>query len=123
MGIGTPEFEHLSMLPFVTSSWRMPDVVMDLALDPNGRGDYEVQERRPGLQQPGVYPQLEYHLRADCGGLLRYGYCTPDFIMGSLLCEARPSQDWTAISAQNRWQGAIFRGATDARIYPRAIAP
>ena len=34
------------MLPFVTSSWRLPDVVMDLTLDVAGRGAYEVRERR-----------------------------------------------------------------------------
>jgi hypothetical protein len=117
LGIGTPEFVHESMLPFVLSSWRMPDVVMDLALDVDGRGVYEVQERRMGLLQPGG-ERHEFHLRTDFGGILRSSFCTPDFVMGSLLCEARPAEDWAAISAQNRWQGVIFRGATDARIYP-----
>jgi hypothetical protein len=117
LGIGTPEFVHESMLPFVMSSWRMPDLVMDLARDVDGRGAYEVRQRRPGLLQPGSEPH-ESHLRTDFGGILRSSYCTPDFILGSLLCEARPAEDWAAISAQNRWQGVIFRGTTDARIYP-----
>lgn len=119
MGIGTPEFEHLSMLPFVTSSWRMPDVVRDLALDPDGRGDYEVLERRPGLMRPGRQKEESLcPLNPDFGGIVRYGWCTPDFIMGSLLFEARPNTDWATISSQCRWHGVIFRGATDARIYP-----
>jgi hypothetical protein len=54
----------------------------------------------------------------EAGGLVRYSYCTPEFIMGSLLCAARPASDWTSISSQNRWHGVIFRGAPQARIYP-----
>jgi hypothetical protein len=119
LGVGSPEFVHLSMLPFVTSSWRMPDVVMDLALDVKGRGSYEVMERRPGLAQPGAERRKGAHFIApEGGGLVRYTYCTPEFVMGSLFCAARPNTDWTAISSQNRWNGVIFRGAMSARIYP-----
>jgi hypothetical protein len=119
MGIGTPEFEHRSMLSFVTSSWRMPDVVRDMALDPAGRGTYEVLERRPGLMRPGRQKEKSLcPLNPDFGGIVRYGWCTPDFIMGALLFEARPNTDWATISSQCRWHGVIFRGATDARIYP-----
>lgn len=119
MGIGTPEFEHMAMLPFVASSWRMPDAVRDIALDPDGRGTYEVLERRPGLMRPGRQKEESLcPLNPDFGGIVRYGYCTPDFIMGSLLFEARPNTDWAPISSQNRWHGVVFRGATDARIYP-----
>lgn len=119
MGVGDPGFVHTSMLPFVTSSWRMPDVVRDMALDPDGRGIYEVVERRPGLMRPGSQKEDSLcPLNPDFGGIVRYGYCTPDFIMGSLLFEARPSGDWASISSQNRWHGVVFRGATDARIYP-----
>ena len=119
MGIGTPEFEHRSMLSFVTSSWRMPDVVRDMALDPAGRGTYEVLERRPGLMRPGRQKEKSLcPLNPDFGGIVRYSWCTPDFIMGALLLEARPNTDWATISSQGRWHGVIFRGATDARIYP-----
>jgi hypothetical protein len=119
LGIGSPEFVHLEMLPFVTSSWKMPEVVMDLALDVKGRGSYEVNERRPGLAQPGV-ERLKgmSQIASDDGGVVRYTYCTPEFVMGSLLCAARPASDWTTISSQNRWHGVIFRGAMNARIYP-----
>lgn len=119
LGIGSPEFVHLEMLPFVTSSWKMPEVVMDLALDVKGRGSYEVNERRPGLAQPGV-ERLKgmSQIASDDGGLVRYTYCTPEFVMGSLICAARPASDWTTISSQNRWHGVIFRGAMNARIYP-----
>lgn len=119
LGIGSPEFVHWGMIPFVTSSWKMPEVVMDLALDVKGRGSYEVSERRPGLAQQGV-ERLKgmSQIAPDVGGLVRYTYSTPEFVMGSLLCAARPASDWTAISSQNRWHGVIFRGAMNARIYP-----
>lgn len=119
LGIGSPEFVHLGMLPFVTSSWKVPDVVMDLALDVKGRGSYEVMERRPGIAKPGVERKKGVSFAApEGGGLVRYSYCTPEFIMGSLLCAARPASDWTTMSSQNRWHGVIFRGAMNARIYP-----
>ena len=119
LGIGSPEFMHMSILPFVTSSWQMPDVLMELAVDVKGRGNYEVIERRPGLAQTGAERQKGViPLAPEGGGLVRYSYCTPEFVMGSLFCAARPYADWTAISAQNRWHGVIFRGASSARIYP-----
>jgi hypothetical protein len=40
--------------------------------------------------------------------------------MGSFATTARPEEDWTAISSQNRWMGVVFRGEPDARIYPAA---
>ncbi len=117
-GFGQSEFEYAGMLPFATSSWRAPAVVMDLALDVQGRSAYEVSQRRMGLLQPEVTPRGIFHVRPEASGILRYSYCTPDFIMGSLLCEARPTGDWFTGSSQNRWHGVIFRGATNARIYP-----
>jgi len=93
--------------------------VRALALDPAGRGTYEVLERRPGLMRPGRQKEESLcPLNPDFGGIVRYGWCTPDFIMGALLLEARPNTDWATISSQGRWHGVIFRGATDARIYP-----
>jgi hypothetical protein len=121
LGFGDPKFVHASMLPLVTSTFDLPDVVRDLASDAAGRGTYEIRQRRPGLAEPGYSKPGNYRVRADVGGLLRYGYGTPDFIMGSFLQEPRPEDDWTAISAQNRWIGVVFRGETDARIYPAAL--
>ena len=120
LGFGDPQFVHASMLPFVTTTWRMPDLVIDLARDASGAGTYEVRQRRMGLALAGYDKPTHYRLRPDFGGIVRYGYRTPDFIMSSLWLEARPESDWAAISAQNRWVGVIFRGDTDARIYPFA---
>jgi hypothetical protein len=121
LGLGDPEFVHASMLPLVTSTFELPAVVFDLAHDQTGRGTYEIRQRRPGLAEPGYSQPPSYRMRFGPDGLLRYGYCTPEFIMGSFATTARPEEDWAAISSQNRWMGVVFRGNPDARIYPAAI--
>ncbi len=101
-----------------TSDYRMPLVVMDLARSIEDRGEYEVRERRPGLALDGYFGNPDYRLRRDFGGILRYSYVTPDFIMGMPLVEARPFEEWTLISSQNRRHGVIFRGHVHARLAP-----
>lgn len=114
-GEGTPP--QANMFALITSDYRMPLVVMDIALDTNGRGVYEIAQRRMGLAQDGYFTPPDYRLRTDYGGLLKYSYCTPEFILGTLMCEALPLQDWAMISSQNRWHGVIFAGYPSARIY------
>lgn len=108
-----------SKLDLLTSSYRMPLVVMDIALDAAGKGVYEVRNRCPGLSVPGYHNKVaEYRLRTDTGGILRYSYCTPEFILGCSLYEPRPLEDWALISSQGRWLGAIVAGSRDLRIVP-----
>jgi len=118
IGEGNPEFVHSSMLPFVTSTWTVPDIVLQIAANTRTRGTYEIRQRRMGLAVKGYDRPNQYRLKTDFGGILRYSYCTPDFIMGSLITEARPTEDWAAISSQNRFSGVIFEGDRDARVYP-----
>ena len=112
--------KHPGNMCMATSTYRPPLVVMDIGLDLNGRGTYACHSRRPGLlllpAPPGV-PADTYALDPDFGGIHRYTYCTPYFVMGTSMLEKR--EDWAAISSQNRWQGVIFKGHTRARIYPR----
>jgi len=107
------------------SDYRPPAVVADIALDVKGRGRYEVRQRVQGLGRQGhTFPMMDQpgktptHLGTDGGGILRYSYCDPAFIIGTPMCLARPLSDWAAISAQSRWQGVIFAGKQDARIVP-----
>lgn len=120
LGIGSAQFVHASMLPFVISSWEMPDVLLELARDVDGRGTYEIRQRRIGLAVPGYRSTPNYRMRTDSAGILRYSFCTPDYVMGSFLTEARAADEWAAISSQNRWTGVIFRGERDARVFPSA---
>jgi len=57
----------------------------------------------------------------EYGGIVRYSYCTPDFIIGTLMLENRPTNYWTNISQQNRWHGVIFAGRRDSVLYPCCV--
>ncbi|NWJ49814.1 MAG: hypothetical protein HXX14_03015 [Bacteroidetes bacterium] len=116
LGINELSVPEGNLYTLITSNYRMPLVVMDIALDIAGRKNYEITQRQQGLAEKGFFTPPVYHL-AENGGLVRYSYCTPEFIAGTLLCDARPYEDWTMISSQNRWVGVIFNGNPDSRIY------
>jgi len=125
LGEGPPRSAHPGIMCMATSGYRLPLVVMDIALDVEGRGTYEYRSIRPGLLQAGAEAKLARQdgmnvLDPGCGGLVRYTYGTPDFVMGSWILEKRPHADWAGISSQNRWQGVVFAGSDpDARIFPQ----
>lgn len=137
-GMGPARSQHPSIMCAATTFWRPSPVVADLARDAAGRGVYEYASRRPGLAAPAgekprnfvddpAHPFHEargvYGLRPEGGGLLRYSYCTPDFVLGTSMVEARPKEDWTNISSQNRWEGVIFGGHPTARIFVQPLRP
>ncbi|MEQ8849178.1 hypothetical protein [Botrimarina sp.] len=103
------------------TGYRPPPVVADIALDIAGRGRYEVRQRAQGLGEV-TFPHGERRndLRTDGGGVVRYSYCDPAFIMACPMSEARPRSDWAAISSQSRTYGVIFSGDNDTRIIPIA---
>ena len=106
-----------NLFTLVTSAYRMPLIVMDIALNRSQYGSYEVVQRRLGQAEEGFFSPPDYHVKQD-KGLLRYSYCTPEFIAGSFMCESLPYEQWVMISSQNRWAGVVFQGEKDARIYP-----
>ena len=122
-GIGQPPVVHGHDVNAALSDYRPPAVVADIALDVTGRGRYEVRQRPQGLGKQGrpmktAVTTVPTRMRADGGGVLRYSYCDPAFIIGTPMTLARPLGDWAAISSQNRWQGVIFAGEEEARIVP-----
>ena len=134
----TARSQHPSVMCAATTFWRPSVVVAELARDAADRGVYEYVSRRPGLAAPTgekprnfvadpAHPFREargvYGLRPEGGGLLRYSYCTPDFVLGTSMVEARPKEDWTNISSQNRWEGVIFGGHRTARIFVQPLQP
>jgi hypothetical protein len=52
------------------------------------------------------------------GGIVRYSYCTPRFILGTPMSRALGQDQWAGISSQSRWQGVIFAREGDPRIVP-----
>jgi hypothetical protein len=124
-GLGPAKSRHPSIMCPATSFYRPPLVVMDMALDTAGRGTYEYLSRRPGLNlipRPEGLAADTYALDPDFGGLAKYTYATPDFIMGATMLPARPCEDWSAISSQNRWDGVVFAGAPDSRLAIRGMS-
>lgn len=119
-----------------TTTYEVPDLIMDLALDDGARGEYEYVSLRPGklaVQPDWVAPKVEEYRRWNgvWGTALaywmdgrdpraaRYGYCTPDYILGSWLDD--PDTEYAGIHTQNRWQGIIFSTGPDARVYPECM--
>ena len=122
-GIGKQPAVNGHDMDAALSDYRPPAVVADIALDVSGRGRYEVRQRPQGLGVQGrplktAVTTVPTRMQTDGGGILRYSYCDPAFIMGTPMTAARPLKDWAAISSQNRWQGVIFAGEHDARIVP-----
>ncbi len=129
-GKGIEASKHPGAMSAATTSWRPSRAVVALALDEVGRGSYQYTSRRLGLkdQAPPTEPPA-FHGGAynpvdpDGGSLLRTTWSTPDFVMGMSQVEARPHEDWTAISSQNRWNGVVFSGHETARIFTQRPKP
>ncbi len=126
-GLGEQASLNHCVMPAATSDYMIPDVVIDIALDVEGRGKYETISRRPSAnKQPrpesvGTYNQTRiYPLNPDWNGKVKYSYCTPSFIMG---CDFSPKthySDWYGWG-QNLWAGIMFSGNPDDLIYPEAL--
>ncbi|MBL9212427.1 MAG: hypothetical protein JNL92_18340 [Opitutaceae bacterium] len=113
---------HLALL---TSDYRPPRLLAALALEPERRGSFAYVSRRPGMTMPdkshvprtGDTPDYgNTWLDRDFGGILRYTYVTPDYIVGSSMVPNVDINRWAKISDQNRWSGIIFRDP-EARIF------
>jgi hypothetical protein len=122
-GLGGPSPPASQRLAALTSGYRLPEVVIDIMTDPEGRGEYEIADRPPGLAADGRWNNPLYRLRTDTGGIIRYAWCTPDFIMGLPMVRVRKNTHWTKLSSQGRWQGVIFAGDPDARIFVHCGRP
>ncbi len=122
--MGQARSKHPGVMCLATSEYRLPLVVMDIAMDISGRGTYEYKSRRPGLnllpRPAGIDGEFNV-LDPDYGGIYRYTYVAPEFVIGSLMFEKRLEDDWSGISKQNRWQGVIFANHIDARIIPQCF--
>ena len=136
-GLGQAGNVHPGYICAATTFYRPAPLVVALALDTNGRGEYEYVSRRPGrllgdssegrkpeipegLNQPG----WEYYVLDPNGAsMARYTWCTPDFVLGTSMVPALAREDWSAISSQNRWEGVIFAGHATARIFVQSPPP
>ena len=117
-GVGPTPEPHENTLTFLASSYRPAAVVADLGADAAGRGVYTSIERKLGRGQYVPSMILDF-----TQFFTRYTYVSPDYVLGTFHIPATPQWNWTMISSQNRWHGAIFKSHPDARIYFQCSLP
>ena len=122
-----------------TTRYRLPDVIMDIAKDVEGRGDYVYVARRVAKQRrmaakevPVTYSPW-YAFDSNDPRMLGYDYCTPDYVMGSLIIDPTlprvPShtylkgqdlgEGYPALTSQNRYHAIVFASDVNARVVPQ----
>jgi len=128
-------------LVLATTNYRLPDVIKDIAKDPVGRGEYVYTARRiakqrhlPAKDVPVTYSPW-YAFDGNDPGMLGYDYCTPDYVMGSLIIDPTLplvrshvylegkdlQQGYPALTAQNRYQAIVFASNVNARVVPQCV--
>lgn len=122
-----------------TTRYRLPDVIMDLATDVAGRGEYTFVTRRVAKQRQMAASEVPvtfspwYALDSDDPRMLGYDHCTPDFIIGSLIIDPTLplvssdrylkgtdlGEGYPALTSQNRYHGIVFATDLNARVVPQ----
>ena len=106
----------MSTLVLQTSSYQLPDIVLDIALNKGEFKPFVFQSTRPAKVLKS--PKGVYKMDPKAGGVVRYSYCAPEAIMGSWIINTKTA--YAKINTQNRWQGVIFPTAKTARIFPQS---
>ncbi len=112
---------NLSTMALATSTYELPDVVLDMALNKSDTTPFVYQSARPAklVDPPKNPPQEKGNWMDGSGGrILRYSYCTPESVMGSWMLDTRV--EYAAINSQNRWQGVIFATGPSMRVFPES---
>lgn len=111
VGIG-----HPSQVFMLTSTYHPPEIVGEIATK-KVTTPYIVKSRRPGLEVAGSGELMD----AKAGGILRYAFVSPSFVMGTSMLARRPLKDWSPASSQNRWNGVVLRGSGKRYLYVRPV--
>ena len=109
-------------LTMLTSSYRVPPLILDMMLDSNGKGNYEKYDVKLGQALNGFYNNSPEFVIDNTKKFIKYSYNTPDFILGSFYNPALSQSKWTMISSQNRWSGVILKGGIDSRVFFQCTA-
>ncbi|WP_347840321.1 hypothetical protein [uncultured Draconibacterium sp.] len=104
------------------SSYQWKPIIWHIALDREGRGEFESVSRQPG-EEEGTMPRpwgTERTMLCNTESrFVRYSWITPDYIMG---CQMdHPLAVHSHLSIQNRWQGITFKGENGPRVFPTAL--
>ena len=128
-------------MPWVlaTTQYRLPDVIMDIAKDVEGRGDYVYVARRIAKQHRMAAKDVPvttspwYAFDSEDPRMLGYDYCTPDYVMGSLIIDPTLplvashtylqgkdlEEGYPNLNSQNRYHGIVFASDINARVVPQ----
>ena len=119
-----------------TTGYRLPDVIMDIAQDIEGRGEYTYLARRiskqkemPAKDIPVTYSGW-YAFDPHDPRMIGYDYCTPDYVMGSLIIDptlprveslvgSDLEEGYPALTCQNRYHAIVFSNDINARVVPQ----
>lgn len=124
---------------FATTRYRLPEVIVDIANDVGGRGEYNYVARRVAKQRTMVAKDVPvthspwYAFDSEDPRMVSYDHCTPDYVMGSLLIdptlprvgshEYKEGKDlaegYPALTSQNRYHGITFASDVNARVVPQ----
>lgn len=106
-GLGRKEPPGL-MVSLIANHYQPPEIVNEIASDSAHRGSYVVQARAAGLLDPSSRSDREIDARA--GGIVRYAYVTPAFVLALPQVPRIPLARWIPFSRQNRWGGLSLMG-------------
>lgn len=107
-----------TLITLIASSYRPPEIAGKIAKAEN-KGNYEVVKSIPGKGTTEVIKlaniDMPVYTLNPTGDVITYEYVTPTYAAGTMYHDE--STPVTLISSQNRWEGAVFRGDKNARIY------
>jgi len=128
-------------MPWVlaTTQYRLPSVILDIAADVEGRGEYVYVARRVAKQRSMAAKDIPvafspwYAFDSSDPRMIGYDFCTPDYVMGSLLIDPTlPLVDshtylegkdleegYPALTSQNRYHCIVFATDKNARVVPQ----
>lgn len=112
-------FVPLGLGAHATSNYYPPPVVVNLARDTAARGSYTFAKRWPGPVAEGGGKSTDdpdgvlWRSLNPEHSVLRYGFATPSYLLGSAGLDARWLDD---VSMGFRWQGVVFGSDPLARI-------
>lgn len=108
--------ETIITLP--ASSYRPPEIAKKIARAEN-KGNYELVKSIPGKGTTEVLKltnkDFPIYTLKPAGDVISYEYVTPTYAASTMYQDG--STPLTLISSQNRWEGAVFKGDKNARIY------
>lgn len=107
---------HPGLIVMMTSAYQPPELIGNIATRVAERGEYEVKSRSPGLLAHPAHDHI-FEINAAAGGIARYTFVDPSFVIGTTMTAKIPERIWMPASAQNRWSGAILGGSFDRYVY------